>query len=39
MTDDFGRRHWLMMIGMSLLAIVAMFAAGFALAFLAEKVA
>jgi hypothetical protein len=37
--DDFGKRHWLMMIGMSLLAIALMFGVGFALAFLADKVA
>jgi hypothetical protein len=37
--DDFGKRHWLMMIGMSLLAIALMFGVGFALAFFADKVA
>jgi hypothetical protein len=37
--DDFGKRHWLMMIGMSLLAIAAMFGIGFALAFVADKFA
>jgi hypothetical protein len=37
--DDFGKRHWLMMIGMSLLAIAAMFGIGFALEFFAGKVA
>ena len=39
MVDDFGKRHWLMMVGMSLLAIAVMFGIGFALAFFAEKFA
>jgi hypothetical protein len=39
MTHDFGKRHWLMMIGMSLFAIAAMLGAGFLLAWLAGKVA
>ena len=34
MTNDFGKRHWAMMIAMSLLAISAMFGAGFLLAWL-----
>ena len=36
MVDDFGKRHWLMMVGMSLLSIAAMFGVGFALAFVAD---
>jgi hypothetical protein len=31
MNGDFGRQHWLLMVGMSLLAIALMFGAGFAL--------
>jgi hypothetical protein len=37
--DDFGKRHWAMMVGMSILAIAAMLGAGFLLAWLAGKVA
>ena len=36
---DFGRAHWLMMIGMSLLAIAVIFAVGFLLEFVAGKFA
>ncbi len=39
MVDDFGKRHWAMMIVMSLLAIALMLGAGFLLAFVADKVA
>jgi hypothetical protein len=37
--EDFGKRHWLMMVGMSVLAIALMLGAGFALAWFADQVA
>ena len=39
MTNDFGRRHWAMMVGMSLLAIAAMFGVGFLLEWAAGRFA
>jgi hypothetical protein len=37
--NDFGRRHYAMMVGMSLLAIAAMFGIGFLLEWVAGRVA
>jgi hypothetical protein len=39
MIEDFGKRHWLMMIGMTLALIVVLFAAGFALEWAAGRIA
>jgi hypothetical protein len=39
MSVDFGRRHWLMMIAMSLAAIACMFGVGFLLEWLASRFA
>jgi hypothetical protein len=39
MIQDFGKRHWLMMIGMTLLAIAVLFGVGFGLEWAAGKVA
>jgi hypothetical protein len=39
MIQDFGKRHWLMMIVMTLLTIAVLFGAGFALEWAAGKVA
>jgi hypothetical protein len=39
MIEDFGKRHWLMMIGMTLLFIAVLFGAGFALDWAAGRVA
>jgi hypothetical protein len=39
MAADFGKRHWAMMVGMSLLAIAVIFGAGLALSWFAGKVA
>jgi hypothetical protein len=36
---DFGRRHWAMMVGMSMLAIGCMFGAGFLLEWAAGRFA
>ena len=36
---DFGRQHWAMMIGMSLLAIAVIFGGGFLLEWVAGRVA
>jgi hypothetical protein len=39
MIEDFGKRHWLMMIGMTLLGIAVLFGVGFALEWAAGQVA
>jgi hypothetical protein len=39
MNGDFGREHWTLMVGMSLLAIALMFGAGFLLEWLAGSFA
>ena len=39
MTEDFGKRHWLMMIAMTMLAITVLFGVGFALEWAAGQVA
>jgi hypothetical protein len=39
MIEDFGKRHWLMMIRMTLLLIGVLFGAGFALEWAAGRVA
>ncbi len=39
MTNDFGKQHWGMMIGMSLLAIAVIFGMGFLLEWMAGKLA
>jgi hypothetical protein len=39
MTNDFGTRHYVMMVAFSLLAIAAMFGAGFLLEYLAGRFA
>jgi hypothetical protein len=39
MNGDFGRQHWALMVGMSLLAVALMFGVGFALEWLAGSFA
>jgi hypothetical protein len=39
MAADFGKRHWAMMIGMSLLALAVIFGAGLLLSWFADRVA